>query len=99
MERLARLAAVALGEPSARWDVAERLVRGRARARARVGVAVGVGVRVGVGANPNPSPRRRVERLEQCGDALSVEVVGRLVEEDHVVRRQAEGRQRHARLG
>ena len=39
-----------------------------------------------------------VERLEQRSDRVDIKVVGWLVEQQHVARRQAKGRERHARL-
>jgi len=40
----------------------------------------------------------RLDRVEQRSDRVDVQMVGRLVEEQHVVGREAKGGERHARL-
>jgi len=63
----------------------------RARVRQAAPVAYRVRARVrGCGI--------RLDRVEQRSDRVDVQMVGRLVEEQHVVGREAEGGERHARL-
>ena len=66
-------------------------LRVRARVRQAAPVASRVRARVrGCGI--------RLDRVEQRSDRVDVQMVGRLVEEQHVVGREAEGGERHARL-